>query len=135
MKFPILTNTAKYYFIDEILVSEILPNVNMDLEEFEYNNKIRAEIIGENQVALLLDIRELKGVNYETREASRKEVQNGHYNAVAILVENSISRMIGAIALGFNKPMIPIKVFTDKEKALLWLKNYAIVEEKTQKYG
>lgn len=130
------TKTHKYFFLDQnILVSEILPNIDFTLEELEKNNEYRRNLIGENQVCFLVDIRNIKSINYETREAARKEAESGLYIAIALLVENSVSKLIAGIALGFNKPNVPIKIFDNQEQAVSWLNEYSISDEKTQKYA
>lgn len=130
------TKTHKYFFIDNnILVSEILPDIDFTLEDLEKNNEYRHQLIGENQVCFLVDIRNIKSVNYETREAARKEAECGRYVAIALLVGNSISKLIAGIALGFNKPKVPLRIFDNQEKAISWLNEYAISDEKRQKYA
>ena len=130
------TKTHKYFFLDNnIFVSETLPNIEFTLKDFEKNNEYRSDLIGQNQVCFLVDIRKMKNINYETREAARKEADSGRYLAIALLVGNSISKLIAGIALGFNKPKVPIKIFNNEEKAISWLNEYEISDEKRQKYA
>ena len=43
----------------------------------------------------------------------------------ALIVETPVSRVIGNIFVGLNKPNMPVKLFTDEEKAVAWLKSHA----------
>jgi len=45
-------------------------------------------------------------------------------SATGILVRDQIEKLGANIYTGFFKPSVPTKFFTDKEKALLWLRSY-----------
>jgi hypothetical protein len=45
-------------------------------------------------------------------------------SAGAILINNEIHRLLMNLWLKIDKPYIPTKSFTDKEKALEWLKSF-----------
>lgn len=44
--------------------------------------------------------------------------------AAGILVRDQIEKFGANLYTGFFKPSVPTKFFTDKEKAILWLRNY-----------
>jgi hypothetical protein len=125
------TTTTKIYFEPHtaILVSEVLPDAVITEEEMRENNNTRSEII-EQPIPILLDIRKIKSITREARELAREDAQSGKYTASAFLVNDSISKFIAGIALGFNRPKIPLKVFTNRDKALDWLKQFTISNDK-----
>ena len=53
--------------------------------------------------------------------ASGKEVSK-ITEAMALLIKSPVSKVLGNIFLGINKPPYPTKLFTDKEEAIKWLK-------------
>ena len=44
--------------------------------------------------------------------------------ATGILVRDQIEKLGANLYTGFFKPSVPTKFFTDKDKALIWLRNY-----------
>ena len=44
----------------------------------------------------------------------------------AYVIQSLAQRILGNFYLKFNKPKVPTKMFTDREKAEKWLKNYAV---------
>ncbi|MCP4521529.1 MAG: hypothetical protein GY827_07545 [Cytophagales bacterium] len=125
----VYTKTAKYYFIeDKIFVSEVLPDSEIVLEDVEINNQKRTEVLNGLKYPILIDIRKIKSITREARLLARNDACTGQYIAAAILVEGTISRLIGNISIGWNLPEIPMKVFLDKKEALEWLENYVSKE-------
>jgi hypothetical protein len=43
--------------------------------------------------------------------------------AFAILIDSSVSRVVGNFFLGINKPAVPTKLFTNEKEAVKWLIN------------
>lgn len=54
--------------------------------------------------------------------ATKEAVQ--YIIAGAFLLDNEIMKLAGNIFIQIDKPLIPTKLFTDKDKALLWLQDY-----------
>lgn len=44
------------------------------------------------------------------------------HRAVALVVGSPLSRAIGNFFLGLNKPAMPMRLFTDEDEAVGWLK-------------
>lgn len=80
---------------------------------------------------LLIDI---TGVASMTREARAHFGSPGHREfalAVALVTAAPISRAIGNFFLGLNKPVVPLKLFGDVEKARAWLEPFQRPEPRT----
>jgi hypothetical protein len=75
-------------------------------------------------VPLLMDITQLRSMSRDARvffaQAAHKEL----LLAVALQVGSPFARAIGSIFLGFNRPAIPLKLFTDEAAALVWLRTF-----------
>jgi hypothetical protein len=70
------------------------------------------------------DIKNMPTHNREVREyfagqASRSAKAN------AILVSSTFNRVIASFFLSLNKPLIPTKIFSDRNKAVEWLQKYS----------
>ncbi len=46
------------------------------------------------------------------------------WSAIALLAKSPLSRTVGNLFLKVNKPACPAKMFSDKEKAMTWLKGF-----------
>jgi len=70
------------------------------------------------------DIKNMPSHTREVREffagqASRSAVAN------AILVSNTFNRVMASFFLSLSKPLIPTKIFSDREKAVEWLSKFS----------
>jgi len=65
-------------------------------------------------------------VSKESRGVYSSQESNNYFSAAALLVGNPVSRIIGNFYMGINKTAMPIKMFTDKDQAITWLKGFII---------
>ena len=73
---------------------------------------------------VLADIRNLGKVSDEAREWLATDEANELIPAMAILTNNPIQKLLANFYLMLSKPSMPTRLFTDKDKALRWLKLY-----------
>jgi hypothetical protein len=73
---------------------------------------------------MLVDIRNLKTVSKESRNTYSSEKTAEYLKAAALIVGNPVSRIMGKFFLGINRSAMPVRVFTDAEKAVEWLKTF-----------
>lgn len=72
-----------------------------------------------------MDIRKVKGMTKEVRDlVNRADSIKKNVSGVAILLSSGVPKIIGNLFLRFSKPEYPTRLFTNKEKALEWLKSY-----------
>ena len=71
---------------------------------------------------LFVDMRQLLSINKETRRYMASQDALHYLSAGAFLVKSTINRMAFNAFRIISKPPIPTKGFTNKEKALNWLK-------------
>ena len=73
----------------------------------------------------LADIRKVQGLSIAgSRYAREKGYSLGTLSACAILVGSPVSKLVGSFYVGINKPPFPTRLFTSREQALEWLRNY-----------
>ena len=96
--------------------------LSMNLEQaISYNEAIKEMAKAQNQnIFIYIDGSGLKGVSKEARQYFA-QASTSRSRACALLVGSGISRILGNFLVGFNKPPIPTRLFTNKEKALQWL--------------
>ena len=118
------TNTAIAWYLDSTLFVECLPDAVITLEDAVEHIERSSEIIEERDFVQLIDMRRLKSITREARVLYSRKNSNLNCKAVALLVSSPLSRVIANFFLGMNKPDRPIKLFTNKEKAITWLKTH-----------
>lgn len=98
------------------------PRVTMVLEDAIAATVAMAQLTGGRQSPLLVDVRE---VGPQDRAARNEFVRRGDLvSAVALMVGNPLSRMMGNFFLAVSKPMAPTRLFDDEATALTWLREF-----------
>lgn len=94
-----------------------------------------AKLIVEKRIAFkegksypsLFDIRAIKSTSKDARDYMANE-GNQLVVASSLLVNSSVTKMIGNFFVSVSKPSNPTRLFTDEEKAIEWLEQYSAVE-------
>jgi hypothetical protein len=119
------TETAFGRFRDDrILEVRCKAGVLETLETAQYNLNLGSKLIGDNARApMLLVLGGILGITSEARIFwAESEITAQNVSRLALVLDSYISRVIGNIFIGINKPGIPVKLFTDEEKAIAWLR-------------
>ena len=96
----------------------MIEGAKIDLEGATENEKARVEFLNGKVVPIIIDLRGIKEISYEARKHSQKSGPTSGIYAAAIVVDTTISRVIGSFAIGLNQPVIPTKIFTSVSKAI-----------------
>ena len=72
---------------------------------------------------VFVDIREAMSTDSEGRKYYTRPELVDLFSAGAFVVGSPISRVIGGLYLGLNRPPFPIRLFTSESEALDWLRN------------
>jgi hypothetical protein len=73
---------------------------------------------------VLVDIKEVKGIDRDARAYLASDEIAKHQSACALIIESSLSRLIGNFFLGLNKTKFPSKLFNEETSAIEWLKTF-----------
>lgn len=100
------------------------PPVPSGLEDSIATIEAMIELTGDRPAPLLVDVRQAGPQD----RAGRLEFIRRHevVSAVAIIVSNPLSRMMGNFFINVNKPKAPTRLFDDEAAALAWLKEYLV---------
>ncbi len=103
----ILIATWKAVFLDKALVKKIINH--------------RLEVLKGKSYPFLSNIKSIKNSTKEARDflASKEGCQGAL--SVAILINSQVSKMIANFFIGYSKPFIPTRMFTDEAEAKKWL--------------
>jgi hypothetical protein len=84
-----------------------------------------AEKLSENKPYLILsDIRNHVDITPEARKVAASKREAPLVVANAVLTNNIALKLTSNLFIIINKPHFPVKVFTDKDKAIHWLKKF-----------
>jgi len=99
------------------------PKKNDNREEMRIDMDACVKLLHEHdRIPVLADSRQVKGITKEVREyiTERDKIEQTT-SKLAVVVSSGISKIGGNLFLKFSNLPYPIKLFTDKEKALEWL--------------
>lgn len=115
---------AKIKIVDKIIQIEFEQNTVLTLKLAKALVKQRLEVSNQTDFRLYIDIRNVISIDEQTRRylAGSEGTQNAI--AAAIHVENPLSKFLANLFIKVDKPLKPIKLFTQKRKALIWLKKF-----------
>ena len=86
----------------------------------------RMEFTKNAKLPLLLNCKNVKGVDKESRDFFGKPSGSEGLTATAIVIESKLQVFMANFLLkvNFNKTALPIKLFTSEKEAIKWLENY-----------
>jgi hypothetical protein len=121
-----------------ILEGRIIENVlnyavTLEVEDVKEIKEMNLKLAEGKDYALLVDPGEWSSITEEARELLASP-EMAHLNlAKAIIIYTITQRIIGNIYLSLNHPVVETRLFTDREKALEWLRDKVDEFEAKQK--
>lgn len=115
------------YWIDERgIVHEIFKDSFkiLDLEVAKVITQDRLTVSNGITRPLYVELGKATKMNRAANAYLSKGIAMDCLSATGILVRDQIEKFGANLYTGFFKPSVPTKFFTDKEKALSWLRNY-----------
>lgn len=120
----IKSRTTIQWLDNGILYSESIFGAEHTIADAIENVQI-SFLLGEGKKRpILIDIRNVKSINKEARDYYAGEESAKSNLAAALLVSNSISKIIGNFFIGLSKTIFPTRLFTNEETAVAWLKTF-----------
>ena len=118
-----LANEYVEIWIEDGIIFEVFkPGTTINLEAGKKVVADRLKISNGKTMPLFVDMRQLLSINKETRRYMASQDALHYLSAGAFLVKSTINRMAFNAFRIISKPPIPTKGFTNREKALNWLK-------------
>ena len=96
----------------------------IDLDIAQKAVKSRLLFFNEKKYPCLIRISSIKDTTKEARDFLASKNGCEGFTAGAFLVESIIENIMASMYIYLNKPVVPMKVFKDSEKAKEWLKQY-----------
>ena len=113
-------------FRDGILEGRYADLAVIDLEAAKLIVEQRKKATNYQVSPILIDGRKLKSIDKPARDYFASEAGSELLTAAALLADSAFTKHIGNffLRISFRKQKIPIQLFTDREKAIEWLKQF-----------
>lgn len=117
---------AKMWIEDDGIIRTVVsPGTIIDVKKIRAIIGSFRQLSGHDGNRILFDMAGVKTTDKETRDFGLSEEAVKTLKAAALIALSPVAKMIGNIFIKLTKPPYPTKLFTDKEKALTWLKSFA----------
>lgn len=108
------------YGEDKILRIRILDGVTIDLKQAKLMNESMMRLAEEKRFPVLIDAR--ASFNWD-KDAQEYVANHSDFRiATAVITNNPVSRLLTNTFVKIFKPSYPVKIFSEEEKAVKWLK-------------
>ncbi|MBT2560343.1 STAS/SEC14 domain-containing protein [Pedobacter sp. ISL-68] len=114
---------ADYLLTDDGILISYSKSILRTVENIAANVELVKKITGDKKVPLLIYLKNSPVPNKETRKFSTEQFPQ-IYTAMAMVSKPGLAQLIMKILFKFQIPPIPMKSFTDDEKAMEWLKKF-----------
>ncbi|MCH8904616.1 MAG: hypothetical protein IIA45_11955 [Bacteroidetes bacterium] len=117
-------NGATYLREDGIIHYTGKKNYGEDLGTSKENVAANRKVGHYQKRPLLIDTRGNISLTKESRDYYSSAEVTDYFSSIALLTDGMISQVICNFYMGINKPATPTRLFTNEQKAILWLKKY-----------
>ena len=101
--------------------TRIKPGSEVTLKEAKENSDAVNSFYRGKKFPLLIDARGIKSMTRDARNQFSTRGRDSGAMAFAIIIDSSISKVIGNFFMGINKPAVPTRLFDNEEEAEKWL--------------
>ncbi len=124
------TEKARIWLRDEgITVIEFKPGAEVNLANIKENFAVHRKLSQGKRIPVFTDVTGVKYMERAARVYSSGEEANKDIEALAVLVNSPLSRVLGSIFIGLNKPLYPFKLVSSEKEAIKWLKGFVKSEK------
>ncbi|WP_341907147.1 hypothetical protein [Fluviicola taffensis] len=126
MNIPETAHNLTCYFTwmgeDGIARTKVKPGSEVKLEHAQENSVVVNSFYIDRKYPLLIDARGIRSISRDARNFFTTNGRQTNTLAFAIIIDSSVSRVVGNFFLGINKPAVPTKLFLDEPNAVEWLR-------------
>ncbi|MEM8965336.1 MAG: hypothetical protein AAGE93_02890 [Bacteroidota bacterium] len=99
------------------------PTITLDIAKSATD--FRREITRGKKIPAIADISSVKHVDKATRTFFSSSEAGGDLTALAVILNNPVTRMMGNFFVKFYRPEYPFKFFTNLTEATEWIEEFA----------
>lgn len=126
MKIPLNAQELTCFYTwkgeDGIVRTKIKPGSDVSINEAKENSEAVNALFTGNKFPLMIDARGIRSMSREARNQFTTKGRETHARAFAIIIDSSLSKVIGNFFLGINRPAVPTRLFDNETEAKTWLR-------------
>nr|WP_294859963.1 hypothetical protein [uncultured Fluviicola sp.] len=130
MNIPDTAHNLTCYFTwmgeDGIARTKVKPGSEVKIEHAQENSVVVNGFYADRKFPLLIDARGIRSITRDARNFFTTNGRDTNTLAFAIIIDSSVSKVVGNFFLGINKPAVPTKLFSDDVGAIEWLKQFKV---------
>jgi len=118
------TRCSKAWLIENnIIFVECKANAEIQLEDAKEDMELSEKLVAEvNYFATIIDTANIKSISKQARDwYSQAQNDNPRNVSVALIVNSFYTRIIANFFLGFKNSRTEMKIFNEKDDAIVWL--------------
>jgi hypothetical protein len=120
----IITRTFRVWLDREGIIQHVVnPGTEHDLTAAQENLAADEKVAQGRRRPLLVDMSQATSINRHARAYYSKEGPRVAC-AIALVVGSPLSRMMGNFFVGFQKPSVPLRLFSTSADAAAWLRQF-----------
>lgn len=97
----------------------------LDLATAQSATAFRKQVLQGRKMPAVADISSIKHVDKKTRQYVSSPQAGEDLTALAVIINNPVTRMMGNFFVKFHQPEYPFRFFTNVEEATEWIKKFA----------
>ena len=75
-----------------------------------------------SKFAVIAHLKGMRGIDFNTRRTLSEDRFASLLDAVAIIANDPMSRMLGNFIMGISQPKVPVRLFSSEEQAIQWIR-------------
>jgi len=120
------TRCSKLWLDDGGIVHEqFVPKTDLAIQDAKQSMAIGLELSKGVDFSWLVDMTNMRSITKEAREYFGK-VEDSHLKATGLVTNSPVSKVFGNFFLRFNKPNLPVRLFSSEKQAIRWLKEFLL---------
>lgn len=105
-----------------LVQNQINDGIIIEVEDVYAFKKANETLAGNKPYAVLVEVEEMVAVSKESRELTASKDFKRYTVAEAFVIGSLGHKIVANFYMQVNKPHIPTKIFTDRDKAIIWLR-------------
>ena len=107
---------------DGIVRTKVKKGAEVSVENARENSAAVNALYADRKFPLLIDSRGIRSMSRDARNQFTTKGRETNTMAFAIIIDSSVSKVVGNFFLGINKPAVPTRLFDNETDAEAWLK-------------
>jgi hypothetical protein len=121
-----LESRAQFAWLDDEGILHVMakPGASIALEDAQEIMRLLCVLGAGRSRPSLVDLTGMKAMSREARTYFAGPETAKTEKAAALLIGSPLGRAMGNFFMGLNKPIIPTRLFTSEDEALVWLRGF-----------